>query len=331
LSRPFFAYFDIMSVRQPSENNKSLESWIWDSACSIRGAKDVPNGAERHRLPDRAARRVSAAARIKYKDYILPLISIKRLCLGDVEADMDILGKSFDCLIRTFAKGGGQGAGEWSGATWTAIGRPEGEGGGAHQFYTPGEVGIIMSRVLQPEPGMEIYDPTCGSGGHLIKCEVEMERGVSNPRSGQNGGRNAPSPLKIFGQEYTFEIFATFVPEGNRYLHNQRLGLIVDLDRKRMSKRFLFHVFNLPQLRVEAAKTSTDSKVKHSSARNSEPSKAGFHPSWMSKRRSLRRFRPLSRKSTFRRIRRSTSRPLSHPPSRTDDRKDLSVSTGDRR
>ena len=37
---------------------KSLESWIWDAACSIRGAKDAS----------------------KYKDYILPLIFAKRLC-----------------------------------------------------------------------------------------------------------------------------------------------------------------------------------------------------------------------------------------------------------
>ena len=40
------------------EKDKSLESWIWDAACSIRGAKDAP----------------------KYKDYILPLIFAKRLC-----------------------------------------------------------------------------------------------------------------------------------------------------------------------------------------------------------------------------------------------------------
>ncbi len=46
---------------QLANNNgkdKSLESWIWDAACSIRGAKDAP----------------------KYKDYILPLIFTKRLC-----------------------------------------------------------------------------------------------------------------------------------------------------------------------------------------------------------------------------------------------------------
>jgi type I restriction enzyme M protein len=37
---------------------KTLEQWIWDAACAIRGAKDAG----------------------KFKDYILPLIFIKRLC-----------------------------------------------------------------------------------------------------------------------------------------------------------------------------------------------------------------------------------------------------------
>ena len=36
----------------------TLEQWLWDAACSIRGAKDAP----------------------KFKDYILPLIFVKRLC-----------------------------------------------------------------------------------------------------------------------------------------------------------------------------------------------------------------------------------------------------------
>jgi type I restriction-modification system DNA methylase subunit len=40
------------------EPGKSLESWIWDAACSIRGAKDAG----------------------KYKEFILPLIFTKRLC-----------------------------------------------------------------------------------------------------------------------------------------------------------------------------------------------------------------------------------------------------------
>lgn len=71
---------------------------------------------------------------------------------------------------------------------------------------------------------------------------------------------------------------AAFVPEGNRYLHNQRLGLIVDLDTKRLSKRYLFHVFNLPHLRVEVAKTSTGSKVKHTSPTKLRAVKVGIPP-----------------------------------------------------
>ncbi len=38
--------------------DKSLEQWLWDAACSIRGAKEAG----------------------KYKDFILPLVFTKRLC-----------------------------------------------------------------------------------------------------------------------------------------------------------------------------------------------------------------------------------------------------------
>ena len=55
---------------------KFLESWSWDAACSIRGAKDSP----------------------KYKDHILPLIFTKRLGVDDFEGD--IIGKSYEYLIR---------------------------------------------------------------------------------------------------------------------------------------------------------------------------------------------------------------------------------------
>ncbi len=47
-----------MATANSDSKDKSLETWIWDAACSIRGAKDAP----------------------KFKDYILPLIFTKRLC-----------------------------------------------------------------------------------------------------------------------------------------------------------------------------------------------------------------------------------------------------------
>src|SRR5262249_59741124 len=60
-------------------NDKSLESWIWDAACSIRGAQEAP----------------------KFKDFILPLIFTKRLCdvfddeLNRIAAEVGSRAKSF--------------------------------------------------------------------------------------------------------------------------------------------------------------------------------------------------------------------------------------------
>ncbi len=60
-------------------NNKSLESWIWDAACSIRGAKDAP----------------------KYKEFILPLIFAKRLC--DVfDDELDRIAKEVGSRVKAF-------------------------------------------------------------------------------------------------------------------------------------------------------------------------------------------------------------------------------------
>jgi type I restriction enzyme M protein len=49
---------------------------------------------------------------------------------------------------------------------------------------------------------MEIYDPCCGSGGLLVKCEIAMEESVR----GSNGA--AIAPLKLYGQEYVPETWA---------------------------------------------------------------------------------------------------------------------------
>ena len=40
----------------------------------------------------------------------------------------------------------------------------------AQEFYTNRTVVDLMTEILQPQPGESIYDPTCGSGGMLIKC-----------------------------------------------------------------------------------------------------------------------------------------------------------------
>ena len=262
--------------RTSQEKEKSLEAWIWDAACSIRGAQDAPK-YKNYILPliftkrlcdvfddelDRMAGKVGSrekALQLAKRDhklvrFYLPLeqddltqptwsvirnftghvgnevtsclkaiarenpqlqgiidrvdfnatthgqrdldddrlsnlieaISTKRLGLNDVEAD--IIGKSYEYLIRKFAEGGGQSAGE---------------------FYTPPEVGAIMSRVLQPKPGMTVYDPCCGSGGLLVKLETTMEEKTKEKK---------PAPLRLYGQEYTPDTWA--MANMNRIIHD---------------------------------------------------------------------------------------------------------------
>jgi len=93
--------------------------------------------------------------------------------------EADIIGRSYEYLIRKFAENSGQSAGE---------------------FYTPLEVGMVMAKIMEPEPGMAIYDPCCGSGGLLIKCELALAE--SQPK----GTKYAP--LQLYGQEYTATTWA---------------------------------------------------------------------------------------------------------------------------
>ena len=130
----------------------------------------------------------AAGQRIISDDHLSKLIDVlsrHRLGLQDVEPD--ILGRAYEYLLRKFAEGQGQSAGE---------------------FYTPGEVAILMAQLLDPQPGRTVYDPTCGSGGLLIKCHLRLleTHGVK-----ENGRLKLPSgvaPLRLFGQEINPATFA---------------------------------------------------------------------------------------------------------------------------
>ena len=106
---------------------------------------------------------------------LIEIISKNRLGLKDAEAD--ILGRAYEYLLRKFAEGQGQSAGE---------------------FYTPKEVGWIMAYILDPEQGQEVYDPACGSGGLLVKSQLalkEKEKKISKP-------------LRLYGQEQNYVTYA---------------------------------------------------------------------------------------------------------------------------
>jgi type I restriction enzyme M protein len=123
-----------------------------------------------------------------------------RLGLDDVEPD--ILGRAYEYLLRKFAEGQGQSAGE---------------------FYTPREVAVLMARLLDPQPGMTVCDPCCGSGGLLIKCHLRLlkKHGVR-----ENGRVRLPSsvaPLKVYGQEINASTFA--MARMNAFIHDMEADI----------------------------------------------------------------------------------------------------------
>ena len=63
-------------------------------------------------------------------------------------------------------------------------------GNTAQEFYTSRTVVTLMAEILQPKPNESIYDPTCGSGGMLVKC-LDYLRLKGQPWQG----------VKVFGQE----------------------------------------------------------------------------------------------------------------------------------
>ena len=247
----------------------TLENWLWEAACSIRGPIDAP----------------------KYKDYIIPLIFYKRLCdayedeirklteefrsediakklmekdrrlirfyipedclwknirkittgvgekltealrkiarenpklqgvidivdfnatqagqriisdehihklmqilskykLGLNVVEPDILGRAYEYLLRKFAEGSGQAAGE---------------------FYTPREVGLLMAYLLDPKEGEEVCDPACGSGGLLIKSQLVL----------REKKKEVKRPLKLYGQEILAFTYA--MAKMNTFIHD---------------------------------------------------------------------------------------------------------------
>ncbi|KAA0255651.1 MAG: helix-turn-helix domain-containing protein [Acidobacteria bacterium] len=118
---------------------------------------------------------------------IIELFSEPRYRLGLKDVEADFLGRAYEYLLRKFAEGQGQSAGE---------------------FFTPKEVGWLIAHLVEPKQGEEVYDYACGSAGLLIKCELHLlQREKSVKR-----------PLKLHGQELTGSSFA--IARMNMVLHD---------------------------------------------------------------------------------------------------------------
>lgn len=73
----------------------------------------------------------------------------------------DLLGAAYEYLIKFFADSAGKKAGE---------------------FYTPADVVRTLVEIVEPQPGMSVYDPTCGSGGMLIQTRDYIRECGGDPR-----------------------------------------------------------------------------------------------------------------------------------------------------
>lgn len=89
----------------------------------------------------------------------------------------DLLGSAYEFLINMFAESAGKKGGD---------------------FYTPRDVIRLMVRILNPTPGMSVYDPTCGSGGMLIISREYIEQSGGDPTNLRLCGQvNDPSAWSI--------------------------------------------------------------------------------------------------------------------------------------
>jgi type I restriction enzyme M protein len=77
---------------------------------------------------------------------------------------------------------------------------------------------MLMARVLDPQPGQTLYDPTCGSAGLLIKADLRL---IETHGVRKNGHLRLPdrvAPLRLFGQEINPATFA--IARMNAVIHD---------------------------------------------------------------------------------------------------------------
>lgn len=107
----------------------------------------------------------------KMPDHIITSLieDFSRYNLSIASCPADEMGQAYEYLVGKFA---------------------DDAGNTAQEFYTNRTVVTLMAEILQPKPGESIYDPTCGSGGMLVKCLDYLREKGENWQS-----------VKVFGQE----------------------------------------------------------------------------------------------------------------------------------
>lgn len=92
----------------------------------------------------------------------------------------DIIGDAYEYMIAMFASDAGKKGGE---------------------FFTPSQVSELVASLVQPKENDRIYDPTCGSGGLLLKAYKKVPSGK----------------VAVYGQELNAQTWALCTM--NMFLH----------------------------------------------------------------------------------------------------------------
>ncbi|TKD66530.1 class I SAM-dependent DNA methyltransferase [Flavobacterium sp. ASW18X] len=109
--------------------------------------------------------------------------SAHKLSLSNVADDK--LGNAYEYLIKEFADDSGHTAAE---------------------FYTNRTVVKLMTKIMDPQPGESVYDPTCGSGGLLLNCALHLKEEGKEYRT-----------LKLYGQE--INLITSAIARMNMFMH----------------------------------------------------------------------------------------------------------------
>lgn len=164
-------------VREKSENVGSaivnamvgIERANPDTLFGVFSSFDDANWTDKSKLSDE-----------RLKDLVEHMSRIK---VGNDNYSADVMGDSYEFLIKKFADLSKKNAGE---------------------FYTPRPVVRLMVQLLAPQAGETVYDPACGTGGMLIEAIHYMKDDK------QTYG-------KIFGQEKNLSTSA--IARMNLFLH----------------------------------------------------------------------------------------------------------------
>lgn len=163
-----------------------IGSMLNKAIAAVEDENDALAGVLKNNIDFNAVKGKTKIPDQKWKDLLDHFSQPGFVLVNDNFEFPDLLGASYEYLIKFFADSAGKKGGE---------------------FYTPGEVVRLLVQIVKPEAGQEIYDPTMGSGGFLIQSHQYVEE------QGEN-----PNDLALFGQDSNGTVWSICVM--NMILHN---------------------------------------------------------------------------------------------------------------